>query len=73
MGAKINPWVERCFSPRLGRLSRGLMRCATLCLCVLLATSALAAGESVIDLWPEGVPDLKPDATPERDDGQGRF
>jgi acetyl esterase/lipase len=27
----------------------------------------------VIDLWPEGVPDLKADAGPEKDDGTGRF
>lgn len=27
----------------------------------------------VIDLWPEGVPDLKADAGPEKDDGNGRF
>lgn len=27
----------------------------------------------VIDLWPEGVPDLRADAAPEKDDGNGRF
>lgn len=31
-----------------------------------------AAGPTVIDLWPEGVPGLKPDATPEKDD-DGRY
>jgi acetyl esterase/lipase len=32
-----------------------------------------AAEPKVIDLWPEGVPDLKADAGPEKDDGTGRF
>ena len=32
-----------------------------------------SAEPRVIDLWPEGVPDLKPDAGPETDDGNGRF
>ena len=31
-----------------------------------------AAEPRVIDLWPEGVPDLKPDAGPEKEDN-GRF
>lgn len=38
-----------------------------------LVASALAAEPVVIDLWPEGVPDIKPDAGPEKDDGTGRF
>lgn len=41
-----------------------------------LASSVLAwgaAAPTVIDLWPEGVPGLKPDATPEKDDGTGRY
>jgi len=39
----------------------------------LLMTPILrAAGEQAIDLWPEGVPGLKPDASPEHDDGDGR-
>ena len=33
----------------------------------------LAAEPKVIDLWPEGVPDLKPNGGPEKDDGAGRF
>lgn len=32
-----------------------------------------AAEPQTIALWPEGVPDLKADATPEKDDGQGRY
>ena len=40
-----------------------------LCLSPLLA----AEPPRVIDLWPEGVPDLNADAGPERDDGTGRF
>ena len=41
----------------------------------VLCFSRLLAAEPprVIDLWPEGVPDLKADAGPERDDGAGRF
>src|ERR1051326_9029589 len=34
---------------------------------------AQAADPQVIELWPEGVPDLKANATPEKDDGQGRY
>ena len=41
---------------------------------VLLATTArLGAAETVINLWPEGVPGLRADAAPENDDGQGRY
>lgn len=32
-----------------------------------------ASAPRVIDLWPEGVPDLRADATPEKDVGGGRF
>ncbi|HUR56819.1 MAG TPA: alpha/beta hydrolase, partial [Opitutaceae bacterium] len=39
----------------------------------LLGAFAFAAQPNVIDLWPEGVPDLKADAGPEKDDGSGRF
>jgi acetyl esterase/lipase len=40
----------------------------------LMATALWAADAStVIDLWPEGVPDLKANAGPEKDDGTGRF
>lgn len=31
------------------------------------------ANAPVIDLWPEGVPGLKPDAGPEKDDGAGHY
>jgi len=38
------------------------------------ATLSLRAAEpQVIDLWPEGVPNLKTDGAPEQDDGQGRY
>ncbi|MBI5768850.1 MAG: alpha/beta hydrolase [Verrucomicrobia bacterium] len=40
---------------------------------LLLGGVALAAEPKIIPLWPEGVPGLKPDAGPEKDDGQGRF
>ncbi len=43
-----------------------------LTLLLLLVTATYAAEPTVIDLWPEGVPDLKPNATPEKDDN-GRF
>eukprot|EP01035_Chromulina_nebulosa_P060538 gene60538-82823_t len=33
----------------------------------------LARAAQVIPLWPEGVPDLKADAGPEKDDGAGRY
>lgn len=38
-----------------------------------LAAPSRAADAPVIPLWPEGVPDLKPDAAPEKDVGGGRF
>ena len=53
------------------------MRCRTLfaALGLLLGVPAglTASAPQVIDLWPEGVPGLKPDAGPERDDGNARF
>lgn len=43
------------------------------CLALPLMNTALrAAAPAVIDIWPEGVPGLKPDAGPERDEGEGR-
>jgi acetyl esterase/lipase len=39
----------------------------------LAVVAARAAEPRVLELWPEGVPDLKPDAAPEADDGNGRF
>jgi acetyl esterase/lipase len=43
------------------------------CLLLTLMTPLLrAAGEQVIDIWPEGVPGLKPNGGPEHDDGDGR-
>src|SRR3954470_10350316 len=42
-------------------------------LLLAIVSTAFAADVKVIDLWPEGVPDLKADAGPEKDDGQGRF
>ena len=44
----------------------------TLLWLVLLATP-LARAAHVIELWPEGVPGLKANAGPEKDDGSGRF
>jgi acetyl esterase/lipase len=40
-----------------------------------LIPTSLAAAESpqVIELWPEGVPGLKADGGPEKDDGEGRY
>ncbi len=39
----------------------------------IAAISSAAGAAPVIDLWPEGVPDIKADAGPEKDDGNGRF
>jgi acetyl esterase/lipase len=41
----------------------------------IVAPVALAAEtpSQVIPLWPEGVPDLRADASPEKDDGAGRY
>ncbi len=49
-------------------------QCALLAVIAVTAFGALHAAETppVIDLWPEGVPDLKPDAGPEKDDA-GRY
>lgn len=41
---------------------------------LVFASAAWAAVQpAVIDLWPEGVPGLKADAGPEKDDGNGRY
>ena len=40
---------------------------------IAVAAPLFSAESKVIDLWPEGVPDLKPGAGPEKDDGSGRF
>lgn len=40
---------------------------------LVFASAAWAAQPAVIDLWPEGVPGLKADAGPEKDDGNGRY
>jgi acetyl esterase/lipase len=42
-----------------------------LCLLAVLMTASVHAADNrqVIDLWPEGVPDLKPDASPEKIEG----
>lgn len=42
-------------------------------LIVLTSLSLRAAEHPVIELWPEGVPNLRKDATPEKDDGAGRY
>jgi acetyl esterase/lipase len=42
-------------------------------LCALCSASLLAAAETTIELWPEGVPGIRADAGPEHDDGQGRY
>ena len=50
------------------------MRCGRFHLLILFSAPWLrAVVPRVIDLWPEGVPDLKADAGPEKDDGTGRF
>lgn len=38
-----------------------------------LVASVVAAAPAPIPLWPEGVPGLKADAGPEKDDGSGRY
>ncbi|MBL9201129.1 MAG: alpha/beta hydrolase [Opitutaceae bacterium] len=40
---------------------------------LLSLAGAFAAAPRTIALWPEGVPGLRADAGPEKDDGQGRF
>lgn len=44
-----------------------------LLLILALAVSAVAAVPKTIELWPEGVPGLKANAGPEKDDGNGRY
>ncbi|MBI5693510.1 MAG: alpha/beta hydrolase [Verrucomicrobia bacterium] len=39
----------------------------------LVVSLTWAAEPPVLPLWPEGVPGLKPEAGPEKDDGQGRY
>lgn len=53
------------------RPSTRLLLSIVLCALGLLAP-LVGAEPRVIDLWPEGVPDLKPNATPEKEDN-GRF
>lgn len=38
----------------------------------LLVARSLSAAPAVIDIWPEGVPGLKPGGGPEKDEGEGR-
>lgn len=57
---------------KLGVLRSGTIIAAALGWLVV-AGGASAAAPRVIELWPEGVPGLKPDAGPEKDDGAGRF
>ncbi len=53
------------------RFARLVARVAIL---AALGSAAICAAElTVIELWPEGVPGIKPDAGPEKDDGSGRF
>jgi acetyl esterase/lipase len=40
---------------------------------ITFVAAAFAADFKIIDLWPEGVPDLKADGGPEKDDGTGRI
>ena len=54
-------------------MSARLVFAASLFLVHLTSTILAAEASHVIALWPEGVPDLKADAGPERDDGNGRF
>jgi acetyl esterase/lipase len=50
------------------------MKTRRLSILLALALSGLSAAEPrVIPLWPEGVPNLKADAGPEKDDGAGRY
>jgi acetyl esterase/lipase len=44
-----------------------------LAVALTLFTARLAAADTILPLWPEGVPGLRPDAGPEKDDGQGRY
>lgn len=49
------------------------LRAAVLCLCLCACNAGLRAGaDPGIVLWPEGVPGLRPDAGPEKEDN-GRF
>ena len=48
--------------------ARSLLACLVPLVCQLHA-----AEPAIITLWPEGVPGLKPDAGPEKDDGNGRY
>src|SRR5262245_7652602 len=40
---------------------------------IALLAARLAAADTVIELWPEGVPGLHADAAPTVDDGQGHY
>jgi acetyl esterase/lipase len=57
-------------SPVLQSLRRLLAVISALLVAVALRA---AEGPQVIDLWPEGVPGLKVDGGPEKNDGNGRF
>src|SRR4051812_27704114 len=41
--------------------------------CALSSRALSAADPQVIELWPEGVPDLKANASAEKTDGHGRY
>lgn len=52
---------------------RRLVRLVALLVVLPVSRLLWAAEPPVIELWPEGVPDLKADAGPEQDDGAGRL
>jgi acetyl esterase/lipase len=50
-----------------------MMKSVSAILALVFLSTAFAAEPAVITLWPEGVPGLKPNAGPEKDDGAGRY
>lgn len=50
-----------------------VVRRLLLALIVVLVSCRVFSADTVIQLWPEGVPGLHPDAGPETDDGHGRY
>src|SRR5262245_2412818 len=66
---EISPDDRKFLSPTMkSRLIRFLVLSA-----LTAGSKLLAADPKVIDLWPEGVPDLKADGGEEKTDGQGRY
>ena len=69
---RVHPWLYYQLV-RILKIMNARFRLALVLLSMFLMHALRSAELQVIDLWPEGVPGLKADASEEKTDGQGRF